>query len=939
MLTIRRLAFVLALVLCANFAAWALVNQSTAERPWGGVINGLSYSGWREGDETNKMPDADIERDMAILAGHTNSIRTYGVGDGLDRIAGAAARHNINVTLGAWISRDKAANAAEVAHLIDTVHANPNVKRVIVGNEALLRDDISVADLIDLIERVKRQVNVPVSTAEPWHVWLKYPQLADSVDFITVHILPYWEGVPEEGALDYVLYRYRQLAGAFPDKHIYIGEVGWPSEGQWVQGAEASQVNQAKFVRDFLNAASSARLDYSVVEAFDAPWKREIEGTVGAHWGLWGADRQPKFPMSGAVTESTRWVWGYLVATLLALYPIQAFVRRRSDLKFAGQVFYAGLVQAVMSVFVWAVMAAMTEKIINSNTIAWIALVAAQIVLLALLLVDGFELTEVIWANERRRKFEPHDWQPPLDAPKVSIHVPCYNEPPHMVISTLNALARLDYPNFEVIVVDNNTKDDLVWKPLEMHCAFLGPRFHFFHLPQWPGFKAGALNFALAQTAPDAAIVGVIDSDYIVEPQWLRATMPYFDKASVAFVQAPQDYRDGNENAFKRLCYWEYAGFFHIGMVQRNERNAIIQHGTMTLIRKQALQRVGGWAEWCICEDAELGLRLFESGFEAVYLDHSFGRGLIPDSFSGYKTQRFRWAFGAVQILKRHWHALKAGELLTTGQRYHFISGWLPWFADAAHVLFATAAIVWSVLLLLHWVEFPPAVFLVPTLSVFLFKIVAGFWLYHARVKCGLRDRLGAAIAGMALSHTVARAVWQGLFTTHKPFLRTPKCEDRPVAIQAFLMAREEIGLLLALIVCGAAVVLSFSTANRDALLWAGMLSVQTLPYLAALFVATVNAWPQKKRVPQAAIMTVAPVVAPPAPVSPAPTVAMTAAVTEAPPSAAAANDSSPEAVDSSPEAIAMVPAISEPTPPVALTTDAPTAPAAPAPEDRVRFY
>jgi exo-beta-1,3-glucanase (GH17 family)/cellulose synthase/poly-beta-1,6-N-acetylglucosamine synthase-like glycosyltransferase len=848
MLTLRRTALILALVLLANFAAWALVNRGASERPWGGTLNGISYSGYQAGDEAGKLSDADIDRDMGVLEGHTNSVRIYGVSDGLDRIVPAAGRHNINVTLGAWISRDKAANAQEVAHLIDVVHANPNVKRVIVGNEALLRDDISPQDLIDLINRVKRQVNIPVSTAEPWHIWLKYPALADSVDFITVHILPYWEGVPVDGAVGYVLYRYQQLKGAFPDKHVYVGEVGWPSEGQWVRGAEPSQINQAKFIRDFLNAATDERIDYSIVEAFDEPWKRSIEGTVGAHWGLWNAARQPKFPMSGMVVESTRWVGGCLIASLLALFPIQWFVRRRQNLKFAGQLFYAGLMQTVASVFVWAIMAAMAEKIINTHTIAWIALLAAQVVLLALLLVDGFELTEVVWANERRRKFAPQDWRPPADAPKVSIHVPCYDEPPHMVIQTLDALARLDYPNVEVLVVDNNTKDEAVWKPLQEHCALLGPRFRFFHLPQWPGFKAGALNFALAQTAADAAIVGIIDSDYIVSPDWLRGAIPYFDKAEVAFVQAPQDYRDGLENPFKRLCYWEYAGFFHIGMVQRNERNAIIQHGTMTLIRKSALQRVGGWAEWCICEDAELGLRMFENGYEAVYMDHSLGRGLIPDSFSGYKTQRFRWAYGAVQILKHHWRALKeSGGTLTRGQRYHFISGWLPWFADAAHVVFALAAIVWSMLLLFSLVEFPPAVFLVPTLSVFVFKVVAGLWLYHARVKCGWRDRLGAAVAGMALSHAVARAVWQGLFTSSQPFLRTPKCEGRPAAVQLFLMAREEILLLTTLIACATVVLMMFGTENQNADLWAGMLGVQTLPYWAALFLATVNVWPGKK--------------------------------------------------------------------------------------------
>ncbi len=806
---LRRVSIILALVLAANFGVWAIVNQSVFERAWGGVINGLSYSGYHGGRRGQQIVGRGYRPATWRLWRRPHRLRCVSMASatGWTAWSASAAKYGINVNLGAWISRDAGANAQEVAHAIDVAHANPSVKRLIIGNEALLRDDIKPADLIGVIERTKRQANIPVSTAEPWHIWLKYPELADAVDFITVHILPYWEGIPENGALAYTLYRYRQLATAFPQKHIYIGEIGWPSEGQWVKGAEPSQINQAKYIRDFLNAASEERLDYSIIEAFDTPWKRAIEGTVGAHWGLWDVNLKPKFSMIGSVAESTRWLQGCLIASLLSVWPIIWFVRRRQhSLKFTGQLFYAVLIQSVASVFVWAVMAAMAEKIINSNTIAWAALIGAQVILFALLLVDGFELTEVIWANERRRAFDPrHDWLPPTDAPKVSIHVPCYNEPPHMVIETLNALARLDYPNFEVIVVDNNTKDEAVWKPLEKHCATLGPRFRFFHLPRWPGFKAGALNFALGQTALDASIIGVIDSDYVVSPVWLRAAMSYFDKQDVAFVQAPQDYRDSGENPFKRMCYWEYAGFFHIGMVQRNERNAIIQHGTMTLIRKSALQKVGGWAEWCICEDAELGLRLFENGYEAVYMNHSLGQGLIPDSFSAYKTQRFRWAYGAVQILKRHWRDLAEGNRLTRGQKYHFISGWLPWFADAAHIVFALAAIVWSILLMLKWVEFPPSVFLVPTLSVFVFKIAAGFWLYRARVKCGLRDRIGAAIAGMALSHAVARAMWQGMFTSGKPFLRTPKCADKPAALQAVLMAREEIILLLALITCAGA--------------------------------------------------------------------------------------------------------------------------------------
>jgi cellulose synthase/poly-beta-1,6-N-acetylglucosamine synthase-like glycosyltransferase/exo-beta-1,3-glucanase (GH17 family) len=847
---LRNFIPITALVLLANFAVWALVNQSVSERAWGGVINGMSYSGYQAGDADSRLTDEDIDRDMATLAGQTAAIRTYSVNDGLDRIVPIAGRHGIDVNLGVWLSGDDAKNKEELARALDVARANPNVKKLIVGNETLLREDIKIDQLIGFIEAAKRQIGIPVTTAEPWHIWLKYPQLADSVDFITVHILPYWEGVPEEGALGYLMYRYRQLATAFPGKHIYIGEVGWPSEGQWVKGAEPSLVNEAKFIRDFLNIASAERLDYSIVESFDEPWKRGIEGTVGAHWGLWDIHRAPKFSMSGSIAESSRWLWGCLFASLLTLFPIQWFLRRKHYLNFKGQLFYAALIQIVASVFVWAIMAALAERILNSNLVAWAVLLGAQIILLALLLVDGLELAEVLWTREHRRHFDPYkDWVPPPDAPKVSIHVACFNEPPQMVRETLDALAKLDYPNFEVLVVDNNTEDEAVWKPIEAACAELGERFHFFHLPKWPGYKAGALNFALTKTASDAAIVGVIDSDYTVSPDWLRATIPYFSKPEIAFVQAPQDYRDENENAFKRMCYWEYAGFFHIGMVQRNERNAIIQHGTMTLIRKTALQNAGGWAEWCICEDAELGLRLFENGYEAVYMNASLGKGLMPDTFSVYKAQRFRWAYGAAQILKRHWRSLAEGDRLTRGQKYHFISGWLPWFADAAHILFAVAAIIWSVLLLFKLVEFPPAVFLVPTLSVFVFKIAAAFILYHARVKCGWRDRLGAAVAGMGLSHAVARAMWQGMFTSDKPFFRTPKCAGKGPALQVLLMAREELALLILLIACAVSVLWKFDTENRNADLWAGMMLVQTLPYWAAVTLACVNAWPKKREV------------------------------------------------------------------------------------------
>jgi len=840
----------LLLVVLGNVAAWALVNRPVDERPWSGIITGLALSPFQSDQnpmDGDRPSAADIERDLKALEGQTKSIRTYSTTNGAELVPQMASEHGLSVTAGAWLQGKPEIDEPEIAGLIRLARTNRSITRVLVGNEAILRADITVPQAIEYIKRVKRQVNVPVSTAEPWHVWLKNPELVDAVDFIAVHLLPYWEGVPVDKAVEYSMTRYDELRRAYPNKHILISEIGWPSEGPWRRGAEASLINQAKFTRDFLNLAAQQRLDYFIMEAFDQPWKRTLEGAAGTSWGVFDQNRQPKFPMSGSVLENHDWPLLCALAIALAMVPMSWFVLRRRDLKPGGLFFYSALIQVVASLLVWTATAALTSGLALTTEIAWSLLIGAQLVLFALLLIDGHELTEVTWTKHFRRRFEPVNEPMPENAPKVSIHVPCYNEPPHMVMQTLNALARLDYPNFEVLVIDNNTKDEAVWRPLEAFCDQLGERFRFFHLPKWPGYKAGALNFGLDQTAPDAEIVGVIDSDYQVTPDWLRKTIPYFQRPEVGFVQSPQDYRDWEGEVFKTMINWEYAGFFHIGMVQRNEDNAIIQHGTMTLIRKTALEEVGRWGEWCITEDADLGLRLFEHGYEAVYMPDSFGKGLVPDSFSGYKTQRFRWAYGAVQIMKRHWREFLPGHnKLSRGQKYHFVTGWLPWFADAAHLIVGLAGVFWTLLLLClpKYFEFPPTVFMIPTLAVFGFKIGASLWLYRARVKCTFGQKIGAAVAGMALTHTVGRAIWQGLFTSGRPFVRTPKCENQPKLMQGIAMAQEELILMSLLWLSALATVLVFGHENRDAFMWAALLMVQSLPYLSALITSLINVFP-----------------------------------------------------------------------------------------------
>lgn len=846
---------VVAVVLMTAYVLWWAGNPAVMEEAWeGGAVKAFSFAPFQKDQNPlqGRHPTREqIAKDMEFLADYGYGVRTYSVLNGQDAIPEIAKDLDLKVTLGAWVDKNTENSQQEIDGLVKLMRENRRtVVAGFVGNEAILRGDKTAAEMVEMIKKIKKQVRQPISTAEVWQTWLAHPELVEAVDFIAVHVLPYWEGVPIDHAVDHVFRRYDELHAAYPDKRILLAEVGWPSAGPWMMGAEPSTVNQARFIREFLNEANRRGIDYTIMEAFDQPWKYALEGPVGTAWGIFNADRVLKFPMVGAIHENEKWRNLFGFSVLLAMPFMLFFLYRRQDVRLWGQLFYCGLIMCFASLIVLTVAEVATQAILISIGIAWSLLIVAQVIMVAVTLFDGLEMTEMLWKQKFLRKFEPLRDAALSNAPKVSIHVPCYNEPPEMVIATLNHLAALNYPDFEVLVIDNNTRDENVWRPLETHCATLGPRFRFFHLPQWPGFKAGALNFAMTQTANDAEIIAVIDSDYTVAPDWLASMVPYFHNDNVGLVQSPQAYREWQGNAFKTMCNWEYEGFFRIGMIQRNERNAIIQHGTMTMIRKSALQHAHGWAEWCITEDAELGLRLFQDGLEAVYCPEPFGRGLTPDTFTAYKTQRFRWAYGAMQIIKKHWREFLPGaKKLTHGQKYHFIAGWLPWMADAAHLVFVSASIFWSIgdLIIPKIFGFPPSMFMVPTIAAFAAKIIFSFWLYSRLVKCKFSERVGAAVAGMSLSFTVGRAMLQGMFTTGQPFIRTPKAEGQPALTQAWLMARSEMILLVVLLALAVAVPTAASWQNMQAVTWSALLLVQALPYAAATFMAFANVFPVKK--------------------------------------------------------------------------------------------
>jgi cellulose synthase/poly-beta-1,6-N-acetylglucosamine synthase-like glycosyltransferase len=355
----------------------------------------------------------------------------------------------------------------------------------------------------------------------------------------------------------------------------------------------------------------------------------------------------------------------------------------------------------------------------------------------------------------------------------------------------------------------------------------------------------------LTQTAPDVEIIVVVDSDYVVKPNFLRETVPYFRDPQVAFVQTPQAFRNRYDNRFAYYSALAQRFFFEISMRSRNERNAIIFAGTMGLVRKRVLERIGGWDEWCITEDAEASLRILRKGYESIYINYAYGFGLLPTSFEDTKKQRFRWAFGGMQILKRYWRDLTPlpgstpAEKLTTRQGLSYLMGVLGWFNDLLVLVF-TAFLLITILAFAYGWQLPVRqltewILFVPILSI-ITGVLRVAWALRLSTGCGWRDGLGAFGTMLAMSWTVACACVSALWNDNGKFLRTPKFGSESNLTRAVKAATWEAALGIVL-VAGVPLVL-FTRTNREGILLAGLLAWHAIIYLSALRSALIETLP-----------------------------------------------------------------------------------------------
>jgi exo-beta-1,3-glucanase (GH17 family)/glycosyltransferase involved in cell wall biosynthesis len=853
----RTVVAVVALVACLHAGVWSLLQRQHPAPSIGGQLASVSYSPYARAqhpDYGDRPTEAQIRADLKQLSLYTRTIRTYSSTGGVELVPGIAAEFGLKVTVGIWLDKNEKRNEREIAAAVALAKRYSNVNALVVGNETTLRAEKTVDQLIEIIRRVKRQSPVPVTTGETYDVWLGLPdpkkpeettrkaeeaaKLASAVDFIAAHILPYWEGAPVNQVVERTILTYERLRRAHPGKRIVIAEFGWPSAGYNMHEAEPGRIEQAMVIRDFIARADAYGIDYNIIEAFDQPWKTN-EGGVGPYWGLFDAAREAKFAWTGPIGDPDHGKLAGLAVLLGLLLSLPTLARPRATaaeaIAPAVAANAAGAWFAIVFAFwkghyfVWGAAFALGLGIVLLIPLVVIALARVE------------EIAAIAFGCSPRRLIAAAMPTAEGFAPKVSIHIPAHREPPEMLKATLDAVARLEYSNYECLVVINNTPDPAFWRPIEEHCRTLGERFKFINENDMCGYKAGALRLALAHTASDAEVIGIIDADYVVRPDWLKDLIGVFADPKVGMVQAPQDHRDGERSVMHHAMNGEYAGFFDIGMVQRNEANAIIVHGTMCLIRRAALEAAGGWSSDTICEDTDLGLTILERGWQVHYTNKRYGHGLLPDTFEAYQKQRYRWAYGGFQILKKHWRELIPGSRrLTRDQKREFALGWLNWLgAESIGVAVAILNLIWVPVVAFVGIAIPDKILTIPILVAFAVALLHFIALYRLRVAVPLGQMIGAVVAAMSVQWTVARAIGTGIWKESLPFTRTAKggttCKGPDFA--AFWEA-----VLAALLLIGAALVVMTNYKQiHEINIFAGVLVVQSLPFLAAVAIALIE--------------------------------------------------------------------------------------------------
>jgi len=554
-----RLFFLLAAA--AIVAAWgwlgAAVEMPASPLAAAQKLQCVSYAPFR-GDQDPFGPDVpidprQIEEDLVRLKPLTDCIRTYSVDHGLDQIPEIAGRHGMKVMQGLWLSSLPDLSRHQIETAVALARRYPAViQAIVVGNEVLLRGEMSAPDLVNTIRAVKAQVSVPVTYADVWEFWLRYREIATAVDFITIHVLPYWEDfpIPVEDAAAHVGAIRKQVATAFPNREILVGEFGWPSAGRMREGALPSRANQARVVQEVLAQAQRDNYRVNVIEAFDQPWKRQLEGTVGGHWGLYGAyDRQAKFSWGVAVSNHPGWRWqaGGGVALAAATFAGALAARRRAGIPMAPGLWLAIAAMAFVSgtLIGWTVENIPIESIKSGDwlrSLAWAAVALLAPVACAAAAASGTTMPSFA-AMLGRRAYRPRQ---PLTLVLGALLIV-------LAVLALQAALGLDFdPRYR----------DFPFAPLT------GGAFPFLVVALWRRFRP-----QIEPSEPEPAKLVSIETDDLA-PLLSKRPYPAAERAMAAMLGLSATYIIFNETIANWQALWFCAGLIALALTLVRGRDA-----------------------------------------------------------------------------------------------------------------------------------------------------------------------------------------------------------------------------------------------------------------------------------------------------------------------------------------------------------------------------
>ncbi len=874
----RSVAAVVALVVCVHAGLWTLLQRQQSVANVDAPLASVSYSPYARAQHPDygDRPTAEqIRADLKILSPYTHAIRTYSSTGGVELVPAIAAELGLKVTLGIWIDKDEVRNEREIQSALALARRYSNVNAIVVGNETMLRAEKSVDELIAIIKRVKRQSPVPVTTGETYDVWLGLTdpskpekpgeaqkkleaatKLASAVDFIAAHILPYWDGAPASQAVERTILVYNQLRNVHRGKRIVIAEFGWPSGGYNMRNADPGRIEQATVLRDFVSRAEAIGIDYNVIEAFDQPWKTN-EGGVGMYWGMFDAARQAKFAWSGPVSDPDHWKVAGLAVLLGLLLSLPLLARRGAT---TGEA--VTLAVAANLVGAWF---ANVFAFWQSHYFVWGAAFALglgivlliPLVLIAIARIE--EIANIAFGRGPRRLLSAvtagsQSFSTSQDlvgegsagesfAPKVSIHVPAYREPPEMLKATLDALARLDYPNLECVVVINNTPDPAFWRPVEEHCRLLGERFKFVNEENVRGYKAGAL-------APRARPYRARRRDHRRDRRRLRraAGLAEGPGAGVRRPQGrhdpgaagsprrrPQRHASRHERRICRLLRHRH------GPAQRGQRHHRARHHVPDPARGDAMRLAAGRATRSSRTPIS-GSRCSSSGWQIHYTNRRYGHGLLPDTFQAFKTAAPSLGLWRLPDPAQALAPSVAGSGRPSRASRSASSrsaGSIGWARNRSASLVAILNLIWVPVVAFVGIAIPDKILTIPILAAFVVALAHFLALYRLRVAIPPSQMIGAVVAAMSVQWTVARAVACGIWKESLPFMRTAKggTTSKGPDFPAFWEA-----VLAALLLIGAVVVVMTNYKQiREVNIFAAVLVVQSLPFLAAVAIAAIE--------------------------------------------------------------------------------------------------